>query len=91
MKIQIFLSIKLIPFKKILKCDFDDHCEITVDNRHICSYCRLAKCFTSGMKIEMIRSARTKPVGKIKPTTNSIKTIATALVQSNVPEPVRIL
>jgi hypothetical protein len=43
------------------------------------------------MKIEMIRSARTKPVGKIKPTTNSIKTIATALVQSNVPEPVRIL
>jgi hypothetical protein len=43
------------------------------------------------MKIEMIRSSRPKPVGKRKSTTNPIQTTSTDLVQSNVPEPVRIL
>ena len=26
-------------------------------NRHICSSCRLSKCFKNGMKIELIRSS----------------------------------
>ncbi len=39
-----------------MKCYFDNQCNINVNNRHACSSCRLKKCFTSGMCIEMIRS-----------------------------------
>ncbi len=42
----------------MLKCDFDGHCQINLDTRHICSYCRLMKCFASGMEIEKIRASR---------------------------------
>ncbi|CAF1350711.1 unnamed protein product, partial [Rotaria sordida] len=41
-----------------LKCKSGDHCEINVYNRRICPSCRLAKCFASGMTVEMIRSSR---------------------------------
>ncbi|CAF1312769.1 unnamed protein product [Adineta ricciae] len=44
--------------KKTFRCDFDGHCEINVYNRHICSACRLVKCFTVGMSTEMFRSSR---------------------------------
>lgn len=37
------------------------HCEININTRHMCSFCRLAKCFASGMQIEMLR-----PSGSIK-------------------------
>ncbi|CAF5019057.1 unnamed protein product, partial [Rotaria sp. Silwood1] len=42
----------------ILKCHFDNDCDININNRHTCASCRLAKCFISGMSIEMIRSHR---------------------------------
>jgi hypothetical protein len=29
-------------------------------NRRICSFCRLDKCFISGMRIEMFRSSQSK-------------------------------
>ena len=51
-------------FKKILKCDQDDHCEITVNSRHVCSYCRLA----------MIRSCREKPSREKSPKMNTVQT-----------------
>lgn len=56
--LEIFYSrFIVLLFKASLKCDFGGHCEINVNNRHVCSACRLRKCFTSGMKIEMLRSA----------------------------------
>ncbi|CAF3625536.1 unnamed protein product [Rotaria sp. Silwood1] len=46
-------------FKAPPKCIFNGNCEINTFNRHICSSCRLAKCFASGMQVEMFRSSRT--------------------------------
>ncbi len=43
-----------------MKCGFDGHCEINVKNRHVCSYCRLMKCFESGMQTEMIRASQSR-------------------------------
>ncbi|CAF3732330.1 unnamed protein product [Rotaria sp. Silwood1] len=40
------------------KCNYNGQCEININNRHICSSCRLSKCFKSGMKVEMIRKHR---------------------------------
>ncbi|CAF1205213.1 unnamed protein product [Adineta steineri] len=56
------------------KCNFGDHCEININSRRACSHCRLAKCFESGMNIEMIRSSwnnETKKKQKEKRTTDS--------------------
>ncbi len=69
----------------MVKCNFDGHCEINVNTRHVCSHCRLAKCFSSGMKVEMIRPSREKR------STSTVQRRSTALVQSNAPEKVRIL
>ncbi|CAF1347160.1 unnamed protein product [Adineta steineri] len=38
-----------------LQCNYNKNCEINLNNRHVCSYCRLQKCFTSGMEAEKIR------------------------------------
>ncbi|CAF1044367.1 unnamed protein product [Rotaria sp. Silwood1] len=57
------------------KCIFNGNCEINTFNRHICSSCRLAKCFASGMQIEMLRSSRTvKSYTKRKKTATEIST-----------------
>ena len=38
-----------------MKCQLNGECEINVSTRHICSSCRLSKCFRKGMQIERIR------------------------------------
>jgi len=43
-----------------LKCLYNDDCEININTRHSCSSCRLAKCFSCGMQIEMLRASRTR-------------------------------
>ncbi|CAM4947978.1 unnamed protein product [Rotaria socialis] len=66
------------------KCHFNGHCEINSLNRHICSSCRLAKCFESGMQIQMLRSSRirkNKTKRKIKET--EILAILTTLNDTN--------
>ncbi|CAF1327115.1 unnamed protein product [Rotaria magnacalcarata] len=53
------------------KCHFNGHCEINSLNRHLCSSCRLVKCFESGMQIQMLRSSiikKNKTKRKIKET-----------------------
>ncbi|CAF1673202.1 unnamed protein product [Rotaria magnacalcarata] len=56
--------------RETLKCDFNDNCEINIYNRHICSFCRLEKCFAMGMQRELIRGSRsTKNRKKNRPTT----------------------
>lgn len=44
-------------------------------NRHVCSSCRLAKCFIIGMQTEMLRSSqsKTKERNQTKKSTTSIK------------------
>ncbi|CAF3417450.1 unnamed protein product, partial [Rotaria sp. Silwood2] len=61
------------------KCLFDGHCEINTLNRHNCSYCRLVKCFKSGMQTEMLRSSRTTK-NKTRQKTKMTK-ISTVLVK----------
>ncbi len=77
-----------------MKCAFDGHCEININNRHICSYCRLAKCFRSGMQIEMIRSSQSKSnktSGKRKEMTDdSVEIRSSTLVRSNTLEQVKL-
>ncbi|CAF2693360.1 unnamed protein product [Rotaria sp. Silwood2] len=44
------------------KCDNNDQCKININNRHIRTSCRLAKCFQCGMSTDMFRAPRqTKP------------------------------
>ncbi|CAF2442851.1 unnamed protein product [Rotaria sp. Silwood2] len=72
--------------KSDLKCLFGNECDININNRHICALCRLAKCFISGMRIEMIRSSRctkNKRNEKRKLIIDSIPLISTTSVISN--------
>ncbi len=88
-----FLFILFLSFKEALKCDLDGHCEIDINVRRVCPYCRLAKCFKIGMQIEMIRSDRSRPKKtsqKRKLTSDQIETTSTALVRLNESEQVRL-
>ncbi|CAF1101538.1 unnamed protein product [Rotaria sordida] len=59
--------------KKTLKCHFDDQCEVNRCNRHVCSACRLAKCFQVGMCTEMIRSSYPKRMEKVNTLPKSVQ------------------
>ncbi|CAF3405020.1 unnamed protein product [Rotaria sp. Silwood2] len=72
--------------KELSKCDFDGHCEINVNNRHVCSYCRLEKCFAKGMQTEnfQLSCPRTSTTShKRKQMEVPTETISTALVSLN--------
>jgi hypothetical protein len=49
-------------FKIPLICHYGDHCEINKNTRRNCRYCRLGKCLSNGMNVDMIRSSRTKQI-----------------------------
>ncbi|CAF1232777.1 unnamed protein product [Rotaria sordida] len=75
--------------KEAFKCPYDGDCEININNRHVCSYCRLVKCFNSGMQIELIRSSftRLRKVSRKKKSLKNLKqTASTTLFQLNEPE-----
>ena len=64
-----FVSVHVCVTRRILfilsvqtpvKCDQNGDCQVTIHNRNICSPCRLAKCFASGMRKELIRCSRQK-------------------------------
>ncbi|CAF1343466.1 unnamed protein product [Adineta ricciae] len=57
---KIFFKRNAEHGQETLQCLFDGHCEIDQNNRHVCSFCRLRKCFLSGMQIEKIRCALSK-------------------------------
>uniref|UniRef100_A0A8R1DIX8 Nuclear receptor domain-containing protein n=1 Tax=Caenorhabditis japonica TaxID=281687 RepID=A0A8R1DIX8_CAEJA len=42
--------------EKEIRCPFNEQCEINMVSRRFCQRCRLAKCFTVGMKKEWIMS-----------------------------------
>ncbi|CAF3964605.1 unnamed protein product, partial [Rotaria sp. Silwood1] len=72
--------------QEAFKCDSNGNCEININTRHVCSSCRLRKCFTSGMKIEMIRSSYSQS-NQIKRKRNKIgnltETTCTAVCRLN--------
>ncbi|CAF1287779.1 unnamed protein product [Rotaria sordida] len=75
--------------KEILKCLYDGHCEININNRHICSCCRLIKCLNSGMQVKLIRSShpkRNKTNRKKILITSSQQTASTILSKLNEPQ-----
>ncbi|CAF3946674.1 unnamed protein product [Rotaria sp. Silwood2] len=77
---KMFFKRNALSDKKLWKCDFVGQCEININNRHVCSSCRLSKCFRSGMKAEMIRtSIRSTPINKNK---NKNK-LSTSLIKLN--------
>ncbi|CAF1178858.1 unnamed protein product [Rotaria sordida] len=77
--------------QEVLKCDWDDNCEVNVNNRHVCSYCRLMKCFACGMQINMFRSFHQKKKEtsqKRKAMDDHLETPSTTLLQLTQPEQV---
>lgn len=71
-------------FQDHSKCIFNGNCEINTLNRHICSSCRLAKCFASGMQVEMLRSSRpTKNRTRAKRKAAKTSTISTDFKKSD--------
>lgn len=53
---------------KKFSCRFDGQCEVNINTRHLCTACRLAKCFALGMSTDFFRGPRTA-------TTNSTRLI----------------
>ena len=49
------------------KCIFNEGCDITINNRHTCRYCRFKKCLSVGMSKDLFRSPH---VVHRKPTKN---------------------
>ncbi|CAF4268874.1 unnamed protein product, partial [Adineta steineri] len=43
---------------KTFKCNFGGNCEIKRDNHHVCTSCRLKKCFQSAMTTDKFRPSR---------------------------------
>ncbi len=70
-----------------MKCFYDDHCEINIHNRHVCSACRLVKCFASGMQVEMLRSSGTRKNKKRQH--KQVTTVSNDLPIQDQPEQVR--
>jgi len=59
----------------------DGQCEISVNNRHTCKSCRLAKCFKCGMSTDFFRES--------KRTQSNTKTLVKVKMQHH-PEQVRL-
>ncbi|CAF2749071.1 unnamed protein product [Rotaria sp. Silwood2] len=75
--------------QQAFKCDLNGNCEINLNTRRACTYCRLHKCFTNGMQVEMIRGPFSKRNKTRKPNNivNSIQTTTTTVVaRLNQPE-----
>jgi hypothetical protein len=55
-----YLCFSCLYFQRHLTCRFGSNCQINIHNRHICPFCRLAKCFANGMQTELIRCSTSK-------------------------------
>ncbi|CAF1000989.1 unnamed protein product [Rotaria sordida] len=65
------------------KCDFDGQCEININNRRVCTSCRLEKCFRSGMSMKLFRSPYSKRINKksLSTSTDLIKIVNQTQIQ----------
>jgi len=39
-------------------CSYGGHCEININTRHMCTLCRLNKCFKCGMSTDLFRASK---------------------------------
>ncbi|CAF3866102.1 unnamed protein product [Rotaria sp. Silwood1] len=63
---KMFFKRNAITGQTAFVCDFGGQCEININTRHVCSSCRLTKCFKCGMNIDKLQTSRqTKPKGSI--------------------------
>lgn len=53
-KTDAFWVLTLIFLLQKIKCLFEGNCQINVNTRRFCSYCRLKQCFAAGMKKDLI-------------------------------------
>ncbi|CAH1783775.1 unnamed protein product [Owenia fusiformis] len=63
--------------EKVARCLFESKCVIDVRTRRFCSYCRLQKCFTAGMKKDFILDEKEKRKRREKVLENRNKKIKT--------------
>ncbi|CAF4086624.1 unnamed protein product [Rotaria sordida] len=52
--------------RSTFECNFGSQCEINIYNRHICTKCRLDKCFRSGMSMKLFRLGYSKSINRSK-------------------------
>lgn len=63
------------PRKKMIRCKRGDgKCNLRLHLRNNCPHCRLMKCFSTGMKEELVLSKYTSKESKIEKSNNFIKT-----------------
>ncbi|CAF1200309.1 unnamed protein product [Rotaria sordida] len=53
---KAFFRRNALRYRPKLKCRYNSSCEITVETRRLCTYCRLKKCFDIKMRKEWIRT-----------------------------------
>ncbi|XP_062574849.1 vitamin D3 receptor B-like isoform X1 [Saccostrea cucullata] len=58
---------------KVIRGRCEGRCDITIESRSFCKKCRLAKCFTAGMRKDMILNDEQKQVRKQKIIINKLR------------------
>ncbi|UJR08996.1 hypothetical protein I4U23_013246 [Adineta vaga] len=84
---KIFFKRNGLKKQRHFTCLNNGHCEINILNRRMCSSCRLAKCISNGMQIELFRPSAAKSHRtnrKFKSATSTID-ITSKRTESNVP------
>ncbi|CAF1086886.1 unnamed protein product [Rotaria sordida] len=59
---KMFFKRNAITGQKHFKCLYSGQCDVNINNRRICSSCRLTKCFQNGMQSDLFRSSLTKKI-----------------------------
>ncbi|XP_074643728.1 vitamin D3 receptor B-like [Tubulanus polymorphus] len=75
---------------KIVKCMFKGNCQLDINTRRFCSYCRLMKCLKIGMKKDMILGDAEKKKRLEKMKKNKIKRETTSKTKIK-SEPVNVM
>ncbi|CAF0820187.1 unnamed protein product [Adineta ricciae] len=73
---KIFFRRNALKKSTLSPCDYDGNCEININNRRICAYCRLAKCFAMGMMSDLIRGPQTTKHRKAESNTSTVTALA---------------
>ncbi|CAF1118480.1 unnamed protein product [Rotaria sp. Silwood1] len=73
---KMFFKRNALTGQKRFECVFSGQCDVNINNRRICSSCRLAKCFTSGMRSTLIRCSLLKNIKSKQKQDKMLKSIA---------------
>ncbi|CAF1276809.1 unnamed protein product [Adineta ricciae] len=73
---KVFFRRNILKKSTPLRCDYDGNCEININNRRICTYCRLTKCFAVGMTSDLIRGPQTAKHRKAESRSSTVTALA---------------